>query len=165
MAETETSVTFSVSVLIEKDKNSTKIIQNAIRKTSVRSSWYDLFEAVTENVTESPEFPGTIWENFEKNAKIVVSTTPNGEPYHPDPYDVIKTLTDFNQDLKFVNIIVKHPSLHDLPNDTDTCTPTRNVNDVLMEAQLKKKEPKKIPCVEGERFTGNIKYTMHFQRK
>ena len=107
MAETETCVTFSVSVLIEKDKNSTKIIQNAIRKTSVRSSWYDLFEAVTENVTESPEFPGTIWENFEKNAKIVVSTTPNGEPYHPDPYDVIKTLTDFNQDLKFVNIIVK----------------------------------------------------------
>ena len=66
------SVIFSVSVFVEKKKQSTnkKIIQNAIRKISL---WYDLFENVTENVTEGPDFPHSILENFEKiNAKISV---------------------------------------------------------------------------------------------
>ena len=93
------SVTFSVTIALKTGKNEQTVAKNSFRKTLNTNTWYDLFEAATENVPESPDFPGSIWNDFvfEKNSSVVVSSAQAGEPYYPIPYDEIKTLTDLTK--------------------------------------------------------------------
>ena len=91
------SVTFSVTIALKTGKNELTVAKNSFRKTLNTNTWYDLFEAATENVPESPDFPGSIWNDFEKNSSLAVSSAQAGEPYYPDPYDEIKTLTDLTK--------------------------------------------------------------------
>ena len=83
MAENENSVSFSVTTALKTDKNEQTVAKNSIRKTLTTNTWYDLFEAATENVPESPDFPGSIWNDFEKNSSVApaVSSAQAGEPY------------------------------------------------------------------------------------
>ena len=66
MAENENSHSFSVTIALKTGKNEQTVAKNSIRKTLTTNTWYDLFEAATENVPESPDFPGSIWNDFEK---------------------------------------------------------------------------------------------------
>ena len=108
MAENENSVTFSVTIALKTGKNEQTVVKNSIRKTLTANTWYDLFEAAKENVPESPDFPGSIWNDFEKNSSdsVAVSSAQAGEPYYPDPYNEIQTLTDFDKTLRYVKIQV-----------------------------------------------------------
>ena len=74
----------SVNVLMKKGDSSRKIIRNSIRKTSTKNSWLDLFEEVTQQIDESPDIPSSVWNDFEKLASISVSSSQNGEQFHPD---------------------------------------------------------------------------------
>ena len=67
MAENENLVTFSVTIALKTGKKKQTEEKNSIRKILTTNTWYDLFEAATENVPESPDFPGSIWNDFEKN--------------------------------------------------------------------------------------------------
>ena len=67
------AVVFSVNVLLKKGDSSRKIVRNSIRKTSIKNSWYDLFEEVTQQIDESPDIPSSVWNDFEKLASISVS--------------------------------------------------------------------------------------------
>ena len=74
------------------------------------SSWYVLFDEVTGYIDESPDITSSVWNDFEKHASVSVSLTQNGEQYHPDPYDIIKTLNDFDKSLRYVTIQIDQPS-------------------------------------------------------
>ena len=151
MAECISAVVFSVSVLLKKGDSSRNIVRNSIRKTSTKNSWYDLFEEVTQQIDESPDIPSSVWTDFEKHASISVSSSQNGEQFHPDPYDIIKTLHEFDKSLKYVTIQIEHPDKD--KQESNTSGADRTVNDVLMLAQTLKKQPSKIDP-EKERFTG-----------
>ena len=43
-----------------------------------------LFEGVTQHIDESPDIPSSVWNDFEKLASISVSSSQNGEQFHPD---------------------------------------------------------------------------------
>ena len=64
--------------------SSRNIVRNSIRKTSTKNSWYDLFEEVTQQIDESLNIPSSVWNDFEKLASISVSSSQNGEQFHPD---------------------------------------------------------------------------------
>ena len=64
----------------------------------------DLFEEVTQQIDENPDIPSSIWNDFEKLVSISVSLSQNEEQFHPDPYDIIKTLHEFDKSLKYVTI-------------------------------------------------------------
>ena len=81
MAEKENSVSFSVTIALKTGKNEQTVAKNSIQKTLTTNTWYDLFGAATENVPESPDFPGSIWNDFEKNSSVAVSSAQAGEPY------------------------------------------------------------------------------------
>ena len=76
---------FSVNVLLKKGDSSRNIIvRNSIGKTSTKDSWYDLFEEVTQQIDESLDIPSSVWNDLEKLASISVSSSQNGEQFHPD---------------------------------------------------------------------------------
>ena len=150
MAECCSDAIFSVKVLLKKGDSLKRIVKNTIRKTSTKSSWYDLFDEVTGHIDESPDIPNSVWNDFEKHATISVSSSQNGEQYHPDPYDIIKTLHDFDKSLRYVTIEIDHP---DEPASKQENTSVRSVNEVLMSSQTLTKQPSKLDP-EKERFTG-----------
>ena len=84
MAECSSAVVFSVNVLLKKGESSRNIVRNSIRKTSTKNSWYNLFEEVTQQTDESPDIPSSVWNDFEKLASISMSSSQNGEQFHPD---------------------------------------------------------------------------------
>ena len=84
MAECSSAVIFSVNVMLKICNSSRNIVRNSIRKTSTKNSWYDLFEEVTQQIDESPDIPSSVWNDFEKLASISVSSSQNGEQFHPD---------------------------------------------------------------------------------
>ena len=84
MAERSSAVVFSVNVLLKKGDSSRDIVRKSIRKTSTKNSWYDLFEEVTQQIDESPDIPSSVWNDFEKLASVSVSSSQNGEQFHPD---------------------------------------------------------------------------------
>ena len=73
-----------MDVLLKKGDSSRDVVRNSIRKTSTKNNWYDLFEEVTQQVDESPDIPSSVWNDFEKLASISVSSSQNGEQFHPD---------------------------------------------------------------------------------
>ena len=75
---------FLVNVLLKKGNSSRNIVRNSILKRSTKNSWYDLFEEVTQQIDESPDIPSSVWNDFEKLASISVSSSQNGEQFHPD---------------------------------------------------------------------------------
>ena len=81
MAECSSAVVFSVNVLLKKGDSSRNIVRNSIRKTSTKNSWY---EEVTQQIDESPDIPSSVWNDFEKLASISVSSSQNGEQFHPE---------------------------------------------------------------------------------
>ena len=84
MTECSSAVVFSVNVLMKKGDSSRKIIRNSLLKTSNKNSWYDLFEEVTQQIDDSPDIPSSVWNDVEKLASISVSSSQNGEQFHPD---------------------------------------------------------------------------------
>ena len=84
MRECSSAVVFSVNVLLKKGDSLRKIVRNSISKTSTKNSWYDLFEEVTQEIDESPDIPSSVWNDFGKLASISVSSSQNGEQFHPD---------------------------------------------------------------------------------
>ena len=84
MVECSSAVVFSVNVLLKKGDSSRDIVRNSIRKTSTKNSWYDLFGEVTQQIDESPDIPSSVWNDFEQLASISVSSSQNGEQFHPD---------------------------------------------------------------------------------
>ena len=81
MAECSSTVVFSVNVLLKKGDSSRNIVRNSIRKTSTKNSWY---EEVTQQIDESQDIPSSVWNDFEKLASISVSSSQNGEQFHPE---------------------------------------------------------------------------------
>ena len=151
MAENENSVSFSVTIALKTGKNEQTVAKNSIRKTLTTNTWYDLFEAVTENVPESPDFPGSIWNDFEKNSSVAVSAAQAGEPYYPDPYDEIKTLTDFDKTLRYVKIQVINPESNTPANVETSDLQSKNAFSLLMSSRTQKKKPEKM---DKERHRG-----------
>ena len=151
MAVNENSVTFSVTIALKTGKNEQTVVKNSIRKTLTTNTWYDLFEAATENVPESPDFPGSIWNDFEKNSSVAVSSAQTGEPYYPDPYDEIKTLTDFDTTLRYVKIQVINSESNNPANVETSDLQSKNAFSLLMSSRTQMKKPAKM---DKERHTG-----------
>ena len=73
-----------MNVLLKKGDSLRNIVSNSIRKTSTKDCWYNLFEEVTQQIDESLDIPSSVWNDFEKLASISVSSSQNGEQFHPD---------------------------------------------------------------------------------
>ena len=154
-------VTFSVSVNLQKLGSKDTIAKNVIRKLKTSYTWFDVFDIVTEQIETIPK---ACIENFEKLSSISVSPRSQAAPlevYHPDGYDQLSVLTDFDKALKYVTIDVKVPQDNDqccLEKDSGHSAATPNAFDLLMKSRSQSHRlPAKI-STEKERFTGLFVY-------
>ena len=107
-------ITFSVSILtVQGDERKFKC-KNVIKRFYTDETWFDVYCDVTSDGVSHE-----IDKNFEKIAKIEVSTSPTDiVKYNADPYDEISVLSEFDRALKHVTITLKSDNLS---NETTEC--------------------------------------------
>lgn len=112
--------TFSVSVVRKNAGQTYPIIKNSIRRIGTSSTWFDLFDYATDMIEEDV-LPKRAWDEFEKIAKVSVShSLTSNEQFNVDPYEKINVLSDFDPNLKYVNIELHLETEPDANNNKQT---------------------------------------------
>jgi hypothetical protein len=146
----------TINLLDINDNSSKTLIKNAIRKYKTNYTWFDVFDEF-----ENLQLPKEIYENFEKHARIVVSSKSTAcETFDADPYDSISVLTDFDPTLKFVTINVKEIDHSTINEEGSESEAGKNVFQVMMAASFQRRKPPTIKDT-APKFTGLNNYCYH----
>jgi hypothetical protein len=154
MAASSMEAVFSVSVVKEIGKQKTILVKNAIKRISLKCNWQDLLDTAIDAISEN-DLPDQIVDKFQKLVTVEVSSSPNGETFHPDNNELIGVLYDFDKSLKYVTITFKLTGDEDLNNNALPPTKLKNAFSVLVNSNNISKPP---PLIEKDRprFTGKF---------